>query len=149
MNWKQLFDSIHTGELIGATDKELFEFQENCSIALNRSIQVEFPQSYLEFLSCCSTGITILNGTRELQFFSTQDLVQSNKDYQINKYLMGAISIAMDGSGNHIFFDCNKKDDKLYGIHSSDLDWDEVKLLADNFEQLCRETMPIEEIMRN
>lgn len=146
-DWTAIFDSIHYGALLGASKETLSLFVENCANQLNGGIKIEFPTEYLDFLRFCNTGITTMTGNRELQFFTTENLIKNNVDYGLPMYLKGAISIAMDGSGHHIFFDATKNDGKFYGVHSSDLDWDETKLLAENFTQLCEEKTRIDALM--
>jgi hypothetical protein len=138
MNWTEIFDSIHFGELIGATEKEISKLYSDCKTKLNNDKSVELPSAYIEFLKFCNTGITTVKGEREIQFFTTEDLVEMNLAYEINKYMPGAISIAMDGCGNHIIIDVrNAENEQLYSIHSGDLDWNEIEFIADNFICLC------------
>ncbi len=53
----------------------------------------------------------------------------------------------MDDSGHHLAFDFNKNDAKVYAVHSSDLDWDEVKLIANSFLELCKGKTRIEQTL--
>lgn len=148
INWQEIFDSIHYGELVGASNEQIVKFVQDCVSELNSGVEVAFPEQYLSFLQFCNSGVTTMTGERELQFFTTENLVQYNLDYQLNTYMKGAISIAMDGCGHHIVFDCRKCiDGKLYGVDSGSLGWSEAKLLANNFLELCMGTESIDEVI--
>ncbi len=111
----------------------------------------ELPKSYLSFLQFCHTGITTVKGDREIQFFSTKEIRQYNLIYGLPEELPGALSIAMDGCGNQLFFDMREKtiDDeyKIYACSSSDLDWDEAKIIADSFVDFCLGETAIDQFM--
>ena len=107
-----------------------------------------FPKLYIDFLKLYSRGLTTFRGKRELQFFSLEELVQTNIDYGIFKWLKGAVSIAMDGSGNHLIFDMRKGvNENIYGISSGDLDWQEIKWIANDLHELFMGTVAIDELL--
>lgn len=104
--------------------------------------QRDFPQSYLDFLSFANGG-EFQNGERYFQFFGTVGLREMNLAYEFAEYMPGSVSFAMDGSGNHYIFDMRKPQVKgeypiLYA-HSGNLDYDECRLVAGSFNELCSE----------
>ncbi|KWX77451.1 SMI1/KNR4 family protein [Paenibacillus jilunlii] len=104
--------------------------------------QLDFPQSYLDFLSF-SNGGEFQNGERYFQFFSTRTLREMNLAYEFAEYMPGSVSFAMNGSGNHYIFDMRKPQEggeyPILVAHSGNLDYEGCTLAADSFNRLCTE----------
>lgn len=112
--------------------------------------QNDFPESFIELITEYS-GCGFLKGDREFSIFGPNELRQMNIDYELPQYLNGAVSIGLDGAGNHIIFDMRlnnpNNEYKIYGVHSGNLDWDGAKLIANTFIQFVNETKNIDEIV--
>ncbi|MEE4568890.1 SMI1/KNR4 family protein [Paenibacillus polymyxa] len=104
--------------------------------------QGQFPDRYIELLKY-SNGGEFQNGERYFQFFNTEDLREMNLAYELPEYMPGAVSFAMDGSGNHYMFDMREeKRNNEYPIlfaHSGSLGYDECEQVAHSFMELCTE----------
>ncbi len=110
----------------------------------------ELPSDYLEFLKY-SNGGEFANGDRYLQFFSTNEFREMNIAYELPEYMKLAVSFAMDGCGNHLLFDmreCHKNNDyPILASHSGNLGYEDSKLIAVGFKELCIGTKSIDALM--
>lgn len=102
-----------------------------------------FPASYLDLLKY-SNGGEFQQGARLFQFFNTDDLREMNLAYELPEYMPGAVSFAMDGSGNHYMFDMREAPTNgEYAIlfaHSGNLGYEDCERVADSLPALCTET---------
>lgn len=112
--------------------------------------KMELPSDYIEFLKY-SNGGEFINGNRYLQFFSTHDFREMNIAYELPEYMEYAISFAMDGCGNHLLFDmrasCKNNEYPILAAHSGNLGYEDAKLVAASFNELCKGTTQIDDIM--
>lgn len=168
MNWKNTFDEIY-GEAKKLAQETINTFLENWNVPLTEDElrklkendsktfyenwtfpQNDFPKEFIELIREYS-GCGFVKGEREFSVFGPADLREMNIAYELPEYINGAVSIGLDGSGNHIIFDMriNKPNNeyKIYGVHSGYLEWDGAKLIADNFMKFIEGTENIDEIV--
>ncbi len=108
-----------------------------------------FPKEYIQLISKYS-GCEFIKGEREFTLFSPQELREMNITYELPMYIKGAISIGLDGSGNHIIFDMRFRSEnqhKVFGVHSGYLEWEGAKLIANNFLEFIHGTQNIDELV--
>ncbi|MBP1990886.1 SMI1/KNR4 family protein [Paenibacillus eucommiae] len=110
--------------------------------------QKKLPISYIDFLQY-SNGGEFVNGERYFQFFSAADFRVMNLAYEFPEYMRGAVSLGMDGCGNHYIFDM--REDMMDGeypivaAHSGNLGYEDCKKIADSLADLCRGTTSVED----
>ena len=181
MNWETIFDDIDgernqyiDEDLISfqsnwnkpLSEKELIDLRENnqkpaswkdingpwVSIKFETWVfpQYKFPLEFMELIKEYS-GCAFLKGEREFSVFGPEDLREMNIAYELPEYMQGAVSIGLDGSGNHIVFDMRAKSEnnnyKVYGVHSGCLEWEDAILLAPDFVTFVNGTSNIDELM--
>ncbi|KNY25493.1 SMI1/KNR4 family protein [Pseudobacteroides cellulosolvens] len=134
------------------TDKELEEIvgshQSNaCSW---RFPKINFPDSYISFLQY-SNGGEFENGDRYFQFFNIFEIREFNIAYHIPKYMEYAVSFAMDENGNHYLFDMRHNpingEYPILAASSGNLGYDDCKLIAHSFREVCSGKISIEDIL--
>ncbi|GEM_PF-3383546 len=109
-----------------------------------------FPQEFIRLMKYYG-GCNFLKGDREFCVFGIEELRAMNIAYELPEYIEGAVSIGLDGAGNHVIFDMRQVKTmhhyKIYGVHSSNLDWGSAKLLANNFLEFLNGTQNIDKIV--
>ncbi|MEN7547203.1 SMI1/KNR4 family protein [Rapidithrix thailandica] len=109
-----------------------------------------FPKEFIELIKGYS-GCCFIKGEREFSIFAPNELRKMNIAYELPEYIDGAVSFGLDGSGNHIIFDMRPEDKdteyKIYGVHSSYLEWEGAKLIANDFREFINGTENIDELV--
>jgi hypothetical protein len=109
------------------------------------------PASYLDFL-CWSNGGFFLNGDREFQMLSAEELRPYLIDYRVPYFLPGVVPFALDGSGGFYLFDLQSPPDSageypILFVRSGNLATGEVVAVAASFpEALFDSTDPAERL---
>lgn len=110
----------------------------------------KLPSSYIDFLKY-SNGGEFGNEDRYFQFFNTNNFREMNILYELPEYMQDAVSFAMDGCGNHLVFDMRKEQSSneypILATHSGNLGYEDCKLIAYSFEELCKGTTSIDDEM--
>ena len=83
----------------------------------------DLPKGYLDFLKE-SNGGDFGNGEREYQMLSISEVMEYYEIYSFSKFMPYALPFAMDGCGDFYLFNLRCKDDKVYKVPASDLDWE-------------------------
>lgn len=108
------------------------------------------PAMYLDLLRY-SNGGEFTNGERDFQFFETAEFRPMLLAYEFPEYMPGAVSFAMDGSGNHYVWDMREdREEREYPIlvvNSGNLGYDDAVKIADTFIELCLGTTAAEDIL--
>lgn len=112
--------------------------------------ELPLPTLYLDFLGYCNGG-EFGSGNRYFQFFGTGELRAMMLAYEFPQYMPGGVPFAMDGNGHHYIWDMRTAPrDGEYPIlaaHSGNLGYDDAARIADSFEELCRGTVSVEDIL--
>ena len=97
----------------------------------------ELPKDYLDLLLYCNGGegeLGIEPGWFRL--WSAEDVIQLNKDYEIEKYIPEFFGFGSSGGGELIAFDMQKdKSWKIVMIPFVSMSPDEARIIANNFEE--------------
>ncbi|MEW7281201.1 SMI1/KNR4 family protein [Aquimarina sp. 2201CG1-2-11] len=109
-----------------------------------------FPKEFIELIKIYS-GCAFMKGEREFSIFGPDQLREMNLAYELPEYMKGGVSVGLDGAGNHIIIDMrsekNNNGYKVYGAHSSNLEWEGAKLIANNFLEFMKGAQNIDEIV--
>ena len=106
----------------------------------------ELPDTYIELLKE-SNGGDFTTGNREYQLFSAEETLQAYQSYNFSVYMSFAFPFAMDGCGNFYIFNLREKDDCIYAVSSSDLEWDECHKIANNLMQCFGQNESLDDIL--
>lgn len=106
----------------------------------------ELPDTYIELLKE-SNGGDFTTGNREYQLFSAKETLQAYQSYNFSVYMPFAFPFAMDGCGNFYIFNLREKDDCIYVVSSSDLEWEECHKIADSFIKCLEQKESLDEII--
>lgn len=110
--------------------------------------QRQLPSIYIDFLQF-SNGGEFQTGDRYFQFFSMKQFREYNLAYEFPEYMKFAVSIGMDGCGNHYIFDMRKEminnEYPILAAHSGSLDYEESVKVADSFMELCKGRMSMDD----
>ncbi|MBK9208525.1 MAG: SMI1/KNR4 family protein [Anaerolineales bacterium] len=100
----------------------------------------ELPKDYLDLLLYCNGGegeLGIKPGWFRL--WSAEDVIQLNKDYEIEKYIPEFFGFGSSGGGELIAFDMQKdKSWKIVMIPFVSMSPDEARIIANNFEEFVK-----------
>jgi len=116
---------------------------DSCDKTVIKKIQadmgINFPKSYIEFLSHSNGGEGKDNENRYVYIWRCEDIPQYNRDYNIQKYFpKDIIAFGMDGDYGY-FFDYRQSGvPQIIGCAFSDLDIAEVKSEATTFEDFIK-----------
>lgn len=112
--------------------------------------QKQLPESYIAFLKYANGG-EFQNGDRYFQFFSTRQFREYNLAYELPEYMKLAVSLGMDGCGNHYLLDMRGEmkngEYPILAAHSGYLDYEGCAHVANSFMELCRGTTSMDEEM--
>lgn len=104
-------------------------------------LDILLPGEYIAFLRA-SNGGDFVNGSREFQMFSVEEIPKYYSAYNFAQYMPYALPFAMDGNGNFYIFNKREKDEQVYLVSASDLGWDgEYELLAETFEDCLKKSL--------
>lgn len=100
---------------------------------------VTVPADLVEFWKQ-SNGSTLWFGYKELQFFSTDEILGSDI-YKLNLYMPDALPICMDGNGNICLARILDGSISGYFVAScGNLGWEDAVEIAKNFKQFISDT---------
>ena len=116
---------------------------DSCDKTVIKKIQadmgINFPKSYIEFLSHCNGGEGKDNENRYVYIWRCEDIPQYNKDYNIQKYFpKDIIAFGMDGDYGYFFNYRQSCVPQIIGCAFGDLDIAEVKSEATTFEDFIK-----------
>jgi hypothetical protein len=77
------------------------------------SINFKLPEGYIEFLKIAN-GAEIYFGVNYLRLFPLNDIIQWNKDYEVDIYAPDYFLVGSDGGGNAFFIE--RKSGKIFQI---------------------------------
>lgn len=139
----ELFDKIwqKTSGIEEAQLDIIFDFLRS-----NHFPVCELPDTYIELLNE-SNGGDFTIGNREYQLFSAEETLQAYQSYNFPVYMPFAFPFAMDGCGNFYIFNLREKDDCIYAVSSSDLEWDECHKIANNLMQCFGQKESLDDIL--
>jgi len=115
----------------GASQNELDELQ--------RQLGYDLPDYYLLLLKQTNGAEWCVHDIEGncLRLWKTQEIVKSNEDYQIQRYLPKSLAIGSDGGGRAIILDCSvsekPNDWPIFLNDFGDLDRDEFVPVATDF----------------
>ncbi|OLU16543.1 SMI1/KNR4 family protein [Pseudomonas sp. PA1(2017)] len=75
---------------------------------LSMSVDFEFPTNYIEFLKKHDGGEGFI-GENYIIFWKAEELVDFNREYEVEKYAPGIFLFASDGAGEGYGFDTENK----------------------------------------
>lgn len=102
--------------------------------------KIDFPSEYLDFLSNRDDYIIDVEaglefGTGLFEIYPAEDVIQRNKDLEVNEYLPGFFVIGGDRANELLAFDTRKpKPWKIYMFPAIVMSEDNVVVIADSFE---------------
>lgn len=102
---------------------------------------------YISFLKE-SNGGGFLNGDREYQWFSSEEVKDFYYSYKFNIFMPFAFPFALDGNGSFYLFNLRRLDNKVYTVSASNMGWDEEEcyILAESFCEMLEQKTRIDEI---
>uniref|UniRef100_UPI0040576712 SMI1/KNR4 family protein n=1 Tax=Agathobacter sp. TaxID=2021311 RepID=UPI0040576712 len=139
----ELFEKIWQREL-GADEVQLDKLY--IFLQDNQFPVCELPDTYIELLKE-SNGGDFTIGNREYQLFLAEETLQAYQSYNFSVYMPFAFPFALDGCDNFYIFNLREKDDCIYGVSSSDLEWEECHKIADSFIKCLKQKKSLDEIM--
>jgi hypothetical protein len=89
----------------------------------------KIPEDFQQFLDNCN-GLYLNNGTK---LYSTSEIVERNKTFEVDKYAPGYLMIGDDSGGLAILIPKNTKDgmSNVYVVDQGVLDADYMKLVSE------------------
>lgn len=97
---------------------------------------VNIPQEYISFISQMTEAeILVLNETY-IRIWGATGCVEMNAEYNIQKYIPGAIAIGDDEGGKVIFYANGKEGSGLYKVGFGDLDIDAAEFISPSLVDL-------------
>jgi len=117
-----------------ANDKEvenLYRWLKNNGFPIH-----SLPQEYLD-LMYESNGGDYVNGEREYQFLSFEEIIEYYEAYMFFEFMPYAYPFAMDGCGNFYIFNLRMVDNCVYVVSAGNMGWekDECYKIAKSFSQ--------------
>ena len=106
----------------------------------------ELSHTYIELLNE-SNGGDFTIGNREYQLLSAEEALQAYQSYNFSIYMPFAFPFAMDGCGNFYIFNLREKDDCIYAVSASDLEWEASCMIAENLIQCFRQKEALDDIL--
>lgn len=106
----------------------------------------ELPDTYIDLLKE-SNGGDFTIGNKEYQLFSVEEALQTYQFYNFSLYMPFAFPFAMDGCSNFYIFNLREKDNCVYVVSASDLEWEECHKIANNLLQCLEQKEALNEIV--
>jgi len=105
---------------------------------IQRVMNIEWPQDYIVFLQLADGGEGFINNDY-LILYSSEKLVEYNRDFGFTKFLPSSLLIGSDGGGQGVVFDYRQTPPTLCLIPFETLSWDDKTSISGTIQEVMND----------